>query len=73
MKAFFEGIEDLFVNVLFAPFDFLRFMDSWWLANTLNWIFVIIGTVAMVYWLKQLKIFNDREEEDKSITSHSYL
>jgi hypothetical protein len=27
----------------------------------------------MVYWMKQLKIFNDNNEEDKSISSHSYL
>ena len=25
MKAFFEGIEDLFVDVLFWPFDFFPF------------------------------------------------
>lgn len=73
MKAFFEGIEDLFVNVLFAPYDFFRFMESWWAANTVNWIFVIIGMIATAYWLMQLKIFNDNGEEDKSITAHSYL
>lgn len=73
MSAIFYWIEDLFVNVLFAPFDFFRFMENWWGANTLNWIFMIIGFVAMVYWMGQLKIFNDNGEEDKSITSHSYL
>ncbi|MEM7381898.1 MAG: uracil phosphoribosyltransferase [Bacteroidota bacterium] len=73
MRAFFEGIEDLFVNGLFWPYDFFRLMENWWASNAVNWIFVIIGMVAMVYWLNQLKIFNDRGEEDKSITSHSYL
>jgi hypothetical protein len=73
MSAFFYWIEDLFVNVLFAPFDFFRFMENWWGSNTLNWIFMIIGFVAMVYWMGQLKIFNDNGEEDKSITSHSYI
>lgn len=73
MTAFFEGIEDLFVNVLFLPFDFFRFMENWWTANMLNWIFVIIGFVAMTYWLLQLKKFNDKGEEDKSISAHSYL
>jgi len=73
MSAFFYWIEDLFVNVLFAPFDFFRFMENWWGSNTLNWLFMIIGFVAMVYWMGQLKIFNDNGEEDKSITSHSYL
>lgn len=73
MSTFFYGIEDLFVNGLFVPYDGFRFMQNWWAANTVNWIFAIIGLIAMVYWMKQLKIFNDRNEEDKSISSHSYL
>ena len=73
MSAFFYWIEDLFVNVLFAPYDFFRFMENWWGANTINWLFMIIGFLAMVYWMGQLKIFNDNGEEDKSSTSHSYL
>ncbi|MGB3151373.1 MAG: uracil phosphoribosyltransferase [Maribacter sp.] len=73
MKSFFEGIADLFVNVLFAPFDFLRFVESWTLSNSLNWLFMLIGFVAFIYWMLQLKKYNDNEEEDKSITSHSYL
>ena len=73
MSTFFYGIEDLFVNVLFAPYDFFRFMENWWSSNTINWLFMIIGFVAMVYWMGQLKIFNDNGEEDKSISSHSYL
>lgn len=73
MKAFFEGIEDLFVNVLFAPYDFFRFMENWWGANTINWLLALIGFVAFVYWMLQLKKYADNNEEDKSITSHSYL
>ncbi len=73
MKAFFEGIEDLFVNVLFAPYDMFRFMDSWWAANTVNWLLAIIGCVAFVYWMLELKKYSDNDEEDKSISSHSYL
>ncbi|MEX0314071.1 MAG: uracil phosphoribosyltransferase [Allomuricauda sp.] len=73
MSKFFYGIEDLFVNGLFAPYDFFRFLGNWWGSNSVNWIFTIIGFVAMVYWMKQLKIFNDNNEEDKSISSHSYL
>ncbi|WP_297704324.1 uracil phosphoribosyltransferase [uncultured Eudoraea sp.] len=73
MRAFFEGIEDLFVNGLFWPYDFFRFMSNWWTANTVNWIFAILGAIAMIYWLIQLKKFDDSGEEDKSITSHSYL
>ncbi|GGG39065.1 hypothetical protein GCM10011414_05500 [Croceivirga lutea] len=73
MSKFFYGIEDLFVNFLFAPYDFFRFLENWWASNAINWIFVIIGFVAFVFWMGQLKIFNDNNEEDKSITSHSYL
>lgn len=73
MKSLFEGIEDLFVNVFFAPLDMLRFMEIWTMANTVNWIFMLIGSVAFVYWMLQLKKYNDNGEEDKSVTSHSYL
>lgn len=73
MRAFFEGIEDLFVNHLFWPYDFLRFLGNWWTSNMVNWLFVLMGIVAMAFWLKELKGFNDRGEEDKSITAHSYL
>ncbi|PKQ45742.1 DUF6341 family protein [Confluentibacter flavum] len=75
MKDFFYAIEDLFVNVLFAPYDALRALEleSWFLANAFSWIFLIIGFVAMVYWMIQLKTFNDNNEEDKSVSAHSYL
>lgn len=75
MSDLFYGIEDLFVNVLFLPFDALREMqlENWWTANFMSWIFIIIGMVAFVYWMLQLKKYNDNNEENKSITSHSYL
>ncbi len=71
--SIWKSIETLFVDVLFAPLDAIRFADNWWLQNTVNWMFVIIGFVAFVYWMKQLKIFEDNNEEDKSSTSHSFL
>ncbi|GAA4268721.1 DUF6341 family protein [Hyunsoonleella aestuarii] len=75
MKDFFYAIQDLFVDVLFAPYDALRALelDNWFLANIVSWLFLIVGFVAMLYWMKQLKIFNDNNEEDKSISSHSFL
>lgn len=75
MKDFFYAIQDLFVNVLLAPYDAFRALEleSWFAANTISWIFLLIGFVAMVYWMKQLKTFNDNNEEDKSVSSHSYL
>jgi len=73
MKSLFEAIADLFVNVLFAPFDVLRFMDNWAIANSANWFFMLIGIAAFVYWMLQLKKYNDSGEEDSSTTSHTYL
>ncbi|RKS94837.1 hypothetical protein BC952_0465 [Flavobacterium limicola] len=75
MKAFFEGIQYLFVNILFAPLDFLRSLElsSWFAANTINWIFMIICALAMVYWIKQLKIFEDAGTEKQDTTAHSFL
>jgi len=75
MKDFFYGIQDLFVDVLFAPFDALRALEleSWSGANIMSWIFMAIGSVAFIYWMLQLKKYSDNNEEDKSVTSHSYL
>lgn len=75
MKDFFYAIQDLFVDVLFAPYDALRALEleNWWSANIVSWILTIIGLVAFVYWMLQLKSFDDNNEEDKSISSHSYL
>lgn len=75
MKDFFYSIQDLFVNVLFAPMDTLRALEleNWFAASTISWIFMLIGFAAMVYWMLQLKKFNDNNEEDKSISSHSFL
>ena len=75
MKDIFYAIQDFFVNVAFAPLDGLRALEleNWFLANGINWLFMLIGTVAMVYWILQLQKFNNNNEEDKSISSHSYL
>ena len=74
MKAFFEGIEYLFVDVLFAPLDFLSSLElkSWFAANTINWIFMIICASAMVYWVKQLKLHQDNNEDNQDTTAHSF-
>lgn len=61
MKDFFYAIQDLFVNVLFAPFDALRKLelDSWWAANMVSWILLLIISAAFVYWMQQLKKFGN--------------
>jgi hypothetical protein len=75
MKAFFEGIQSLFVDFLFLPMDWLRELEltNWWLANILNWVFIIICIVATVYWTKQLNIFKSNGEDNDDTTAHSFL
>jgi len=75
MKDFFYGIQDLFVDGLFLPFDMLRSLEleSWFGANIMSWVFMAIGFVAFIYWMMQLSKFNSNNEEDKSVTAHSYL
>jgi len=71
----FYGIQDFSETVLFAPFNAMRELEleSWTMANTMNWLFMLIGFVAFLYWMKQLKTFNDNNEEDRTSTSHSFL
>ena len=75
MRDIFEGIQSFFEDFAFAPLDYLRNLelDSWWLANLINWLFVIIAIAAFVYWMKQLKKFNDNNEENTDTSAHSYL
>lgn len=75
MKAFFEGIQTLFVDYLFIPFDLLRSTESssWWGANVLNFIFMLICFVALVYWSIQLKKHQNNNEENQDTTAHSFL
>jgi len=75
MKDFFYAIQDLFVNYLFWPFDKLREIqpENWWVANMVSWLLIIIGMTAFVYWMLQLKKFDDNNEENKSTSAHSFL
>ena len=75
MKSLFEGIGTLFTDILLAPYDWLRALElsNWWLANILNWVFIIICIGAMAYWLKQLKIFKDNNDDTQDTTAHSSL
>ena len=75
MKDFFYAIQDLFVNILFTPFDVLTKIElsNWFGANIVSWIFIVITFVAFIYWMLRLKSFNANNEEDKSISAHSYL
>ena len=74
-KGVFEGIQSITENVLFVPFNMLRAveLDNWWFANIMSWTLMLVGFVAFIYWMGQLKKFNDNDEEDKTSTSHSFL
>ncbi|GAB5400714.1 MAG: hypothetical protein Aureis2KO_22990 [Aureisphaera sp.] len=75
LKELFYGIQDFTESVLFLPFDAFRAMEleSWWGANAMSWVFTLIGFVAFIYWMKELKSFNDNNEEDRTQISHSFL
>jgi hypothetical protein len=48
-------------------------LKSWFAANLINWGFMIICAVAIVYWCKQLAIFDEKGEENQDTTAHSFL
>jgi len=75
MKSIFEGIQYLFVEILFAPLDAIRALEltNWWGANAINWLFMIICAAAIVYWIKQLKLHKSNNDEYQDTTAHSFL
>ncbi|HRN98438.1 MAG TPA: uracil phosphoribosyltransferase [Flavobacterium sp.] len=75
MKAFFEGIQTLFVDFLFLPMDAMRKLElsSWFGANIINWIFMAICVGATWYWIKQLKLHKSSGEDYQDTTAHSFL
>ncbi|MGM0634658.1 MAG: DUF6341 family protein [Bacteroidota bacterium] len=75
MKDLFEGIAYLFEEILFLPLNALRELqeESWFAANALNWLFMLIAAVALIYWLKQLKSHSNNNEDRQDIKAHPYL
>jgi len=75
MRAFFEGIQTLFVDFLFKPFDWLRALelDNWWLANIVSWTLMAICARYIIYWCKQLSLHQKNNEENQDTTAHSFL
>ena len=63
-SEFFGAIQDLGEAVLINPFDEIRAYEltDWWGANAVNWLFMLIGFVAFIYWMGQLKKFNKNNE-----------
>lgn len=52
---FFSALGDFFTNVIFVPYDKLRFTDGWWSSNIINALLVIIGFIAFIYWMGLMK------------------
>lgn len=63
-KGFWEGLASIFEDVLFIPYDMLRNLelDSWFLANIVSWIILLVGASAFIYWLLQLKKYDEPTE-----------
>jgi len=55
---FFRALADFFTNILFVPFDKLRFSGDWWVSNTLNFLLFVVGLVAFYFWMTQLKKYS---------------
>ncbi|WP_396180441.1 uracil phosphoribosyltransferase [Flavobacterium sp.] len=75
MKAFFEAIQFLFVEVLFVPMDFLRSIEltNWWVANIINWVFIFTCCYWAFFWTKQLQIFKKSGADEQDTSAHSFL
>jgi len=63
-RDLWEGIASLFENTLLVPFNALKNveLESWFLANTISWILLLIGASAFTYWMLQLRKFGDSSE-----------
>ncbi|MGO3184424.1 MAG: DUF6341 family protein [Aequorivita sp.] len=59
--GFWEGIASIFENTLFIPLDALRKLElsTWWGANMISWVFLLIGAIAFTYWMLQLNKFHE--------------
>lgn len=75
MRAFFEAIGSFFTDFLFLPMDLFRALEleNWWIANIITWIFIIICCVATWYWIKQLQVFKNNNDDEQDTTAHSFL
>ncbi len=75
MKSFFEGIQWFFEKIFFILHDALRAveLENWWIANVFSWLFLFIGCYYSWYWIKQLQLHKDNNEENQDTTAHSFL
>ena len=69
MTSIFYAIAALFENVLFIPYNLLRSMDSWWLSNAINCLFILVGLAAGAYWMNELKKYKDTNDDGPTVLS----
>mgnify|MGYP006081596249 FL=1 len=67
----FKWISELFTEVLFSPFQWLRLSlasadKGWWFSNAINWGFLIVLLLLLGYWMKQSLKFVREGTEDIS-------
>ena len=64
-KGIWEAIASVFEDALFIPYNMIREMElsTWWGANFMSWIFLLIGSAAFIYWLLQLKNYDEDTED----------
>jgi len=48
-----------------APYEAIRLgADNWWTSNSISWIFIGIGLIALFYWMGQMFSFKKNGKED---------
>lgn len=67
----FRIIGDLFTNVLFVPFKWLRLTvanseNGWWTSNAINFFFLLVLIVVLSYWVGQALKFRKEGTEDRA-------
>lgn len=60
---FFRALADFFTQVLFVPYDAIRFTEGWWVTNSFNWVLFAITGCLLIYWLVQLQKFKKTDTE----------
>ena len=58
-REFFEGLGELFTDVLFAPFEMV--------GNLFNYSLIVLGFVGLFYWLNLQKKFNDKAKKEGTL------
>ncbi len=62
-----ELIGQLFEKILFLPYDIFRHgAENWWSSNLVNWILIIIGFIALFYWMGQMYGYRKNGKEDEA-------